>query len=307
MQESTSSQLIAWFFTLIFISIVLIIFYPPFVRSNVENFEQTSTKLIFQIRFVFLRVFSLFFAAFPFVIAIINIIAIFIFPFATTLSCNRFVAQTYNLATNHNKGTVICDVVEINLIDRKSRKIISGLKNAVIDKVEINKNGKNIDNYQLFFITNIGTTAFETFSYSGKDKYHYKKLQNIASSINQFLEKPLENSLKLKNEQEGFLVFSFGMASFFTLFTFLILVAVPYNTYTFDKEVNSLTITRQRWFWFSKQITQHPLSDIVGIFLLFNLILKSGNKLLLNECDAGFSHEERQLIVNSIEVFINSK
>ncbi|MEH1853527.1 MAG: hypothetical protein V7L11_18080 [Nostoc sp.] len=84
MEQNVFSQFTGWMFSLIAFSLILIIFSLPFVRPDIEIFEQTSTKLIFQISFVFLRTLSLFFAVFPLTIAILLIFSVFFIPDFTT-------------------------------------------------------------------------------------------------------------------------------------------------------------------------------------------------------------------------------
>ncbi|MBH8572794.1 hypothetical protein I8752_07145 [Nostocaceae cyanobacterium CENA369] len=71
MQQNTYSQFGEWIFSLITACMMLLLVSLPFIRSDIGIYEQTSTKLVFQIRFVGWRVLSLFFAGFPFVIAIL--------------------------------------------------------------------------------------------------------------------------------------------------------------------------------------------------------------------------------------------
>ncbi|MDZ8109304.1 MAG: hypothetical protein RM338_27260 [Nostoc sp. DedQUE12a] len=108
---------------------------------------------------------------------------------------------------------------------------------------------------------------------------------------------------------------AFGMAILFGIVSFLILAVVPFSNYTFDKEINIVKITTYKWF--STQIIQYPLSQVVGLQIeegdgedgkvyRFNLKLASGNNLPLNECYRSFTYEERQLLSKSIETFINS-
>jgi hypothetical protein len=80
MQQNTYSQFGEWIFSLITACMMLLLVSLPFIRSDIGIYEQTSTKLVFQIRFVGWRVLSLFFAGFPFVIAILSIGSIFFIP-----------------------------------------------------------------------------------------------------------------------------------------------------------------------------------------------------------------------------------
>lgn len=90
---------------------------------------------------------------------------------------------------------------------------------------------------------------------------------------------------------------------------------MPFSNCTFDKQANSVTITNYKWL--HTKVIQHALNEIVGIEVeeasnegdkvyRFNLKLKSGNNLPLTECYRGFNYQEKQLIVKSIETFINS-
>ncbi|MDZ8185850.1 MAG: hypothetical protein RMX96_13475 [Nostoc sp. ChiSLP02] len=108
---------------------------------------------------------------------------------------------------------------------------------------------------------------------------------------------------------------AYGIAILFFIITLLILAVVPFSNYTFDKESNSIKINNYKWF--STQVIEYPLSQIVGLQIeegdgedgkvyRFNLKSVSGKNLPLNECYRSFSYEERQLLTKSIETFLNS-
>jgi hypothetical protein len=107
------------------------------------------------------------------------------------------------------------------------------------------------------------------------------------------------------------LFITYGIAVCFGIITFLILAVVPFNNYTFDKEVNSIKITNHSYLF--TQVIQHPLNEIVGLdieqvradefeFSQFNLKLKSGDYLALY---ISCSYQEKQFLIKSIKALKN--
>lgn len=276
MYPTSLSQFFAPVITISFFVTVLVIILFLVTRPQVKVFEQTNQKLILQIRMPAWRAASLFFAGFLIIPGLLIIFATSTLPVITTLNCHRYTLDSWNL----NNISVTCDLKATNW---------------------------------LLQVTSNETISFNSHPYEIKDIRNYIKLQEIESSINYFSKKSSEKSLEVKfyDIKLGFVGFGFGIL--LCVLSIPIIIIVPFDTYTFDKKNNLVTLSNYKWF--RTQVVKRPLNDVVnlevvkadgedGKVYLFKLILQSGDKLPLNACYTSFNDQEIQTVVNSIRTIL---
>jgi hypothetical protein len=283
-------------------------------RSPIKLFEQTNEKLIFQIRIVFNRITSSFFAGFLIIPGLLIIFATSTFPFITTLDCHHYTLDSSNLKNNIS---VACDLKTTNWLLQNKQTILSDLHQAIISNFQsIYDDRLKVDLYELLLVTPNQRVSFNSLQHGVKNIRDYTRLQEVESKVNYYLENFSEKYLKIKyyDTRIGFVGFGFGI--FLCILSIPVITIVPFGTYTFDRENNCVTLSNYKWF--RSQVVKHPLDDIVdvevekadgedGNVYLFNLVLKSGDKLPLNPCYTSFTDQQIQTVVNSIRIILNHR
>lgn len=281
--------------------------------------ENTPNKLNFTIQPKILRFIGLFIGQ----MAVICIHFTLIATPITQLSCNYYTQNTSALNTDKNIkqqiSPVICQLVEYDWLGhQKSQKQINGLLGATLEKqTKTNNNGNTFYIYRVQLLTNTESIAFTRVAY--RDKYSYKKLESIILSINNFLTQPLGKELILNQDDTLIGYLGVGMTIFISFSALLIIAAASFTNCNFDKEINSFTLSRYRWFGkFGQKVFQYSFNEIVNVKVeqsttseddwvyRVTLVLESEDSLPLTPSyTSGF--EEKQQIVNIIKSFIELK
>ncbi|AFZ57840.1 hypothetical protein H6G54_16390 [Anabaena cylindrica FACHB-243] len=279
--------------------------------------EQTQAKLDFTIQPKLLRFIGLFIGQ----IAIICLYSTLIATPITQLNCNR-VPQNIDSSiiaksTEQKTSLVICKLVELDWFSHeKSQKHISELIGASLEKQsETDSDGKKIYyKYRIQLITN--TESFPFRQAYRASRFIHEELESIISQINNFLAQPLEKKLLVQEDDRSILV---AITIFFSLLPLIIIGAGLFISCNFNKEANSLILSRYRWFGiFGKGFSQYSLNEIVNIKVESRdsdeggftyrviLILESGEIVPLSHVySSGF--EEKQQIVNIVKTFLSQK
>lgn len=277
-------------------------------RPNVKLLEQTPNKLAFRILPTFFWGVELFFAG----IGLLSFLFALTLTPVTTLTCERSTPSQLSSATIQDApAPATCELLKFNWLGLEKSKIsISGLQGATVEtKIDTYSDGKMFSVYRVILFTNGSDVPF-TNEYSANDDV---SRQALISQINTFVENPLQASLLVQQDNRLFGVISIGISSFFVLLSILVIAVVPVVLCIFDKELNSVTIKRRRWF--SEEAFQHSLREISNVQVecvanddwvyRVTLNLESGEKIPLTWFyTSGF--EEKQYIVASIKSFLNS-
>ncbi|MEH1946668.1 MAG: hypothetical protein V7K77_06880 [Nostoc sp.] len=140
----------------------------------------------------------------------------------------------------------------------------------------------------------------------------------IILKIKNFLAQPLEKSLVVKQDDTLKGYTAIGVTLFWFLLGLFIIATGSFINCNFDKESNSLTLSRYRWFGkLGKAVFLYSLNEIVeikvessdssegGFVYRVILMLASGEIVPLSGCySSGF--EEKQEIVKMIKSFVAS-
>lgn len=273
-------------------------------RPIVKFLEQTPIKLTFRIRPTFFWGIGVFFGG----IGLLSTIVALILTPITTLACSSSASPPLHTTRGQEEvASVNCELVGINWLGGEKRKRhITGLRKATVEtKTETDSNGRNTLSYQVLLFTNEGDIAFNEFYNSDREVK-----QTLSSQINRFIESPLESSLIVQEDDRLLGYTGFGVGFFFVLLSFLVLAASPVVTCIFDKELNSMIIRRQQWFY--EKIFEHPLNEILDIkvesagdddwMYRVNILLTSGEIPLSYSYTSGF--EEKQQIAVCVRRFL---
>ncbi|MFN6525695.1 hypothetical protein [Nostoc sp. ChiSLP03a] len=143
----------------------------------------------------------------------------------------------------------------------------------------------------------------------------------IVLKVKNFLAQPLEKTLVVKQDDTLVGYAAIGITIFCLLLGLLIIASGSFIDFNFDKESNSLGISRYKWFGIlGKVILVYSLNEVVDIKVKsFNygedstdtrviLILKSGERVsLIGSYNSGFFNsgfQEQQEIVKTIKSFL---
>ncbi|MBD2613008.1 MAG: hypothetical protein RMY62_016605 [Nostoc sp. ZfuVER08] len=294
---------------LLIINLILIWYF--FRGKNLKIHEQTQNKLNFTIQPKWYRFVGVFIGQ----VGIIYLFAIFVIIPVTQLNCDR-VAQNLETSSIEQKPlTVICQLKEFDFVDRqKSQKQIDGLIGTSLEKqTKTDKEGKIRYEYQVQLLTNKESIPFRRIAYSD---YSSEEAEFIILKIKNFLAQPLEKTLVVKQDDTIILYGAIGITLFWFLLGLLIIAAGSFINCNFDKESNSFTFSRYRWFGIlGKAVFLYSLNEIVdikvessdssegGMVHRVSLMLASGETVPLSGCySSGF--EEKQEIVKMIKSFL---
>lgn len=277
-------------------------------RPSGKILEQTLNKLAFRLRPTFFWGIEVFFSG----IGLIGLLVTLTIAPITTLTYNRTApSQLSPSALQNAPASAICELVEINWFGReKSKTFISGLQGATEEtKIEKDSDGKTTSVYRVVLYTNGGDVPF-TEKYIAYDD---ENRQALISQINTFIENPLQASLKVQQDNKLLGYTGFAISSFFLFLSLLVIALVPVINCTLDRELDRITIKRQRWFG-TKEI-QHLLSEISDIQVEYSsgneggtyrvtLSLSAGDNLPLTwSYTSGF--EEKHYLAVLIKSFLN--
>ncbi|MDZ8067369.1 MAG: hypothetical protein RMY64_17380 [Nostoc sp. DedQUE08] len=288
----------------------LLLFWYFHKGKNLKIHEQTQNKLNFTIQPKLLRFTGLFIGQ----VGIIYLFAIFVMIPVTQLKCDRVPQNLESSIIQQKSSTIICQLTEFDFIGhQKSEKQISGLTETRLEKqTKTDKEGKNIYEYQVQLLTNKESIPFRRITYSD---YSSEEAEFIILKIKNFLAQPLEKSLLVTQDDTIILYGAIGITLFWFLLGLLIIATGSFINCNFDKESNSLTLSRYRWFGtLGKAVFLYSLNEIVeikvessssedGFVYRVSLTLISGEKVSLSGCySSGF--EEKQEMVKMIKSFL---
>ncbi|MFN6564112.1 MAG: hypothetical protein RMY28_030560 [Nostoc sp. ChiSLP01] len=294
---------------LLIINLILIWY---FLRGkNIKIDEQTQNKLNFTIQAKLLRFIGLFIGQ----IGIICLYSIFTIIPVTQLSCERVLQNLQASSIEQNSSTIICQLREFDFFGhQKNQKQVSGLIGTRLEKqTQTDKEGKIFYKYRVQFLTNTESIPFTRIGYSD---YFLEEAKLIILKIKNFLAEPLEKSLVVTQDDTAGVYAAIGGTLFFFLVGLLIIAAGSFINCNFDKESNSFTLSRYRWFGkLGKAVFLYSLNEIVdikvessdssegGMVHRVSLMLASGETVPLSGCySSGF--EEKQEIVKMIKSFL---
>ncbi|MBG1267193.1 hypothetical protein [Nostoc sp. WHI] len=302
-------------------AIDLILIWDLVRDKNIQIYEQTQNQLKCIVQPKLLRFIGFFIGQ----IGIIYLYAIFMFIPVTQLNCDHVTQNLKASSIEQNSSQVICQLIEFDLFDRqKSQKQISGLIGSRLEKqTKTDKDGKILYTYRVQLLTNTESIPFTRIAYSD---YFSEEAELIILKINNFLAQPLEKNLVVKQDYTLAGYAAIGIPLFWLLLGLLIIASGSFLDCNFDKESNSLSISRYKWFGkLGKVVLVYSLNEIVDIKVeSFNsgedstdhrvtLILESGESILLigsyNSGNSGFyssGFQEKQEIVKIIKSFLAS-
>ncbi|PHJ66241.1 hypothetical protein VF14_20245 [Nostoc linckia z18] len=283
-----------------------------FLRGkNFKIDEQTQNKLNFTIKPKWFLFIGLFIAQ----LGIICLYTIFTIIPVTQLSCERVPQNLQASSIEQKSSTIICQLREFDFFShQKSQKEISGLIGTRLEKqTKTDKEGKILYIYQVQLLTNTESIPFRRIGYSD---YSLEEAKLIILKIKNFLAEPLEKSLVVTQDDTAGVYAGIGGTLFFFLVGLLIIAAGSFINCNFDKESNSLILSRYRWFGIlGKSVFLYSLNEIVdikvessdssegGMVHRVSLMLASGETVPLSGCySSGF--QEKQEIVKMIKSFL---
>lgn len=278
-----------------------------FTRPSVKVLEQTSNKLVFRLRPTFAWGVEGFLSG----IGLLFLVLVLNFTPITTLTCDR---STTDIATLQNtSNSAICELVGVNWLGlEKSKTLISGLQQAIEEtKADKDENGKISYRYGVLLQTIEGNVPFTEYYFG--NEYNYEERQELISQINAFIENPSQTSLTVQQDDRltGFV--GLCISGFFFFLSLLIMALCPVITCSFDKELDRMTIKRQRWF--GEKILEYSINEISdvkvedsstddGSVYRVTLTLSSGENVSpTRSYTSGF--EEKQYIAKLIKSFLN--
>ncbi|MEA5605796.1 hypothetical protein [Nostoc sp. UHCC 0252] len=299
-------------------AIDLILIWDLVRDKKIQIYEQTQNKLKFIIQPKLLRFIGFFIGQ----IGIISLYALFMFIPVTQLDCNRILPNIDTSNIEQKSSKIICQLIEFDFFGhQKSQKQISGLTGSRLEKqTKTDTEGKILYTYRVQLLTNAESIPFTRTTYSD---YFSEEAEFIILKIENFLVQPLEKSLVVKQDDTlvGYAVI--GITIFCLLLGLLIIASGSFIDFNFDKESNSLSINRYKWFGIlGKSVFLYSLNEIVDIKVesfssgedstdnRVTLILESGESVfLIGSYDSGgysSGFQEKQEIVKIIKNFLAS-
>lgn len=272
-------------------------------RPNVKMLETTPNKLVFRVRVTFFWGVGVFFGGLGllFVITALNLTPV------TTLACSSSASQPSHMPIGQHLASIDCQLVEINWLGAEKSKInITGLRGATVEtETETDSHGRVTLNYRVMLFTKDGNVPFKEISESD-----HEDKQLLSSQINRFVETPLD-SVTFQEDDRVLGYTGFGIGCFFGFISLLVVTAFPVVSCTLDKELDSMTISRQKWF--REKVSQYPLNKISGVkvesagddwMYRVTLNLSSGENLPLTQSYTS-EFEDKQYIAVCIRKFLN--
>ncbi|MEH2283083.1 MAG: hypothetical protein V7K90_17430 [Nostoc sp.] len=290
----------------------LLLFWYFLKGKNLKIHEQTQNKLNFTIQPKLLRFIGLFIGQ----AVIVYLYATFLIITVTQLHCDRISQNLQASSIEQKSSTIICQLREFDFLGhQKSQKQITGLIGTRLEKqTKTDKNGKIIYEYQVQLLTNTESFPFRRATYSD---YFSEEADLIILSIKDFLAQSLEKKLVVKQDDRLYGYVLIVITIFWFLLGLLIIAVGSFINCNFDKESNSLSISRYKWFGkFGKEVFLYSLNEIVdikvessnsedGFVYRVTLMLASGETVPLSGCySSGF--QEKQEIVKIIKNFLTS-
>ncbi|MEH1859276.1 MAG: hypothetical protein V7L21_15050 [Nostoc sp.] len=290
----------------------LILFWYLLRGKNLKIHEQTQNKLNFTIQPKLLQFIGLFIGQ----VGIILLFAIFAIVPVTQLSCYRVPQNLQASSIEKKSSKIICKLREFDFFgNQKNQKQISGLIGTRLEKqTKTDKEGKILYTYRVQLLTNTETIPLTRIAYSD---YFSEEAELIILKIKNFLAQPLEKSLVIKQDDTLKGYTAIGVTLFWFLLGLFIIATGGFINCNFDKESNSLTLSRYRWFGtLGKAVFLYSLNEIVeikvessssedGFVYRVSLTLISGESVSLSGCySSGF--EEKQEMVKMIKSFLAS-
>ncbi|MFN6487757.1 MULTISPECIES: hypothetical protein [unclassified Nostoc] len=240
----------------------------------------------------------------------------------TQLDCNRVLQNIDTSNIEQKSSKIICQLIEFDFFGhQKSQKQISGLIGSHLEKqTKTDREGKIIYKYQIQLLTKTESFSFRRTTYSD---YFSEEAEFIILKIKNFLIQPLEKILVVKQDDTLVGYAAIGITIFCLLLGLFIIASGSFIDFNFDKETNSLSISRYQWFGIlGKIVLVYSLNEIVDIKVKsFNygedstdtrviLMLASGERVsLIGSYDSGFFNsrfKEQQEIVKTIKSFLAS-
>ncbi|MBN4002137.1 hypothetical protein [Nostoc sp. LPT] len=291
----------------------LILIWYLFKGKNIKIHEKTQNKLNFTIQPKLLRFIGFFIGQ----AGIICLYTIFTIISVTQLSCDRVPQNLQAFSIEQKSSIIICELREFDFFDhQKSQKKITGLIGTRLEKqTKTDKEGKILYTYRVQLLTNRESILFTQIAYSD---YFLEEAELIILKIKNFLAQPLDKNLVVKQDDTLKGYAAIGGTLFLFLVGLLIIAAGSFINCNFDKESNSLTLSRYRWFGkLGKAVFLYSLNEIVDIKVESSdsseggsvhrviLMLASGETVPLSGCySSGF--EEKQEIVKMSKSFLIS-
>ncbi len=308
------NQVLLLNYVLLILNLVLI--WDLLKGKNVKIHKRTENKLSFTTQPKLLRFIGFFIGQ----IGIFSLSAIFMIVPVTQLNCDRVPQNLQASSVEQKSSIIICKLREFDFFGhQENQKEIYGLIGTSLEKqTKTDREGKIIYKYQVQLLTNTESIQFRRIPYSD---YFSEEAEFIILKIKNFLAQTLEKSLVVTQDDTLAVYAGIGGTLFFFLVGLLIIAAGSFINCSFDKESNSLSISRYRWFGkLGKAVFLYSLNEIVdvkvksfnydegGTELRVILILESGESVpLLGSYDSGFfspGFEEKQEIVKMIKSFL---
>ncbi len=233
-----------------------------FLRGkNLKIYKQTQNQLNFTIQPKWFLFLGLFIGQ----AGIICLYTIFTIISSTQLSCDRVPQNLQAFSIEQKSSIIICDLREFDFFDRqKSQKQITGLIGTRLEKqTKTDKEGKILYTYRVQLLTNTESIPFTRIAYSD---YFLEEAELIILKIKNFLAQSLEKNLVVKQDDTLKGYAAIGGTLFLFLGGLLIIAAGSFINCNIDKESNSLTLSRYRWFGkLGKAIFWYSLNEIAEI------------------------------------------
>lgn len=250
---------------IILLVINIIAFSYFYIGNIIKVNKQTSTKL----RLTFRPKWSIFVGIFISQFAFLFLVATFSFDPIRKIVCEHSIqnisATKSDLSTKQKYIPTDCKITDIDWFNHeKNLEIISNIIESKIEQeIEIDENNRSYHYYRINLFTKTGNIPFTDKRFTESE---LKKIQLLASSINEFIvtNEKEEIARIVDNRDLGYITFGCGL--FFATIIFLLMSTGLYVSFCFDKESNLLTVSRYRCFGiFGKKEFQYPLNEIVDV------------------------------------------
>ncbi|MDZ8089372.1 MAG: hypothetical protein RMY16_28040 [Nostoc sp. DedQUE12b] len=284
------------------------------IRKSIIISEYTSSQLVFRTQPKLSQSIGIIMVG----ITLVFLLATLMLAPITKLNCSRLFQNASFF--NQEKYTFQCELLEIGLFDNQVRtEVFSELNSVKIEAIDNENSHREITKtYQLFLSTDLGNIPFKNLSSYTKN-HKLDKLYSIAASIKYFIENPSEKTLSvLQNDSDGVYA-GFKITIFFGLLALLIIALGKVTDCKFDKETNTMTMSRHQWFGkLGKEVIQHSLNEIKDVKLehiegeeggwLYRVtfVLKSDEIIPLTQVYSSV-YQEKQQLVNCIKTFLQDK
>lgn len=275
-----------------------------FIGKSCKILEETTNKLILQIQPTFSWAICIFFGG----IALIAFLGTLIIPPITILECQHFPSELVSVRQNTS-----CELLAVSWIGKEqNKKSISSLYEAFLEsKLDINSKNELLNGYRITLVTEQGNIPLTT-TYISRFEPEYQSLLTIVDRIDFFIEKSLEDSLTIQQDEKLLGYIGFVISGFFGLLVLLLIATAPCITFSCDREADSVTIERRNFF--GKKTFQEKVSNITAVEVeeqngeesttyRINLLLKTGKHLPLTYFFTS-GWQEKQQIANCLKKFL---